>query len=221
MTHYSIVPRLCELGVKVSFILGLSLFAAHAEANDATQRLKVTRHLVIIDRLVDGDWTFAASGTFVKTDDGSYAVVTAQHVVDAEVPLRICGDVRRKSCVVSDKFVNPTEGSDVAYILDVDELPVVPARLSLSDLRTGDDVTFVSLPKGFLVVSNGTIVGPSGEKSYRMLGYCDSGSSGGGLFDSRGRLVGVISAFYVNQIYNDLGIEMYSPVNVMCNVYEL
>lgn len=219
----SLAYRFCGLSCKLIFLGALAFFAKRAECSEEeTHRLKVSRHLVTIERMNDvGDWTFLGTGTYAKLPSGHNVVITAQHVVDSEMPLRICGDIRRQDCVISVLFEQVNSDADIAYIYNVESLNVLPTKIKENSIRTGDNVTFVSLPLGALVIAPGVIAGPSGPESYRMLGYCDRGSSGGGLFDEKGRLVGVISAMFMSQIDNDLGLEMLVPAHSLCNIYEL
>jgi cytochrome c-type biogenesis protein CcmH/NrfG len=83
-------------------------------------------------------------------------------------------------------------------------VPAVPLRLS-TDLRVGERVYAIGAPQGLeLSISEGLISGLrlfDGRRAIQTTAPISAGSSGGGLFDDRGRLVG-ITTFYANDGQN-------------------
>lgn len=84
-------------------------------------------------------------------------------------------------------------------LLQVDGLATRPApRRKLSELAVGEPVVAVGNPLGFgLAASSGIVVatpGQSGQSRFITSAPVSPGSSGGGLFDLSGRLVGITAA---------------------------
>jgi len=128
-------------------------------------------------------------------------VITNRHVVAGATILRVRQGART--------WVATAAGPDSTHDLvrlRVPGLtaPTVPLRLS-TDLRIGERVHAVGAPQGLeLSLSEGRISGLrlfEGLRVIQTTAPISAGSSGGGLFDDRGRLVG-ITTFYANDGQN-------------------
>ncbi|MCZ8158842.1 MAG: S1C family serine protease [Rhizobiaceae bacterium] len=88
------------------------------------------------------------------------------------------------------RYLDPDE--DLA-VLFADTLTLPPLETaSRSSLQVGDKVFAVGAPQGLeRSLSEGIVSGIRGEKLIQTTAAISPGSSGGGLFDSRGRLVGI------------------------------
>lgn len=145
----------------------------------------------------EGDWrgVYRASVVAISAD----RVVTALHCVEninpADVKIRLA-DGR----TVSAAIIATSDRYDLAVL----QLPVgtglSPAETGDSSrLRIGDPVLALGFPSGLRTVSAGIVSGLQVDTdTYKGLIQTDAalnfGNSGGGLFDIRGRLVGVNTA---------------------------
>ena len=128
-------------------------------------------------------------------------VATNCHVVD-ESPndIRVYkGENRRavRNAPYAAEIVSGDRERDVC-ILSVPGLWAIPAKIrSVAELEIGESVYAVGTPKGLdFSISNGIVSqlrGKDGESAplIQTNAAISPGSSGGGLFDSRGRLVGL------------------------------
>lgn len=210
--------------VKVCMLLALAWLAGNSTEAEGKQPLSYLQHLVVIEGWRPAGWTFIGSGTAVQTEDGP-GVVTAWHVLEGEEVVRVCADLQRTTCAISVDFMRSSDPVlDVALAL-VPKAVGSPAKVSL-DVHAGDKVMTMGLPRGILVLAEGQVVTPEFAGMYRMLGWCDYGSSGGGVFDRRGRLVGVITAFAQQgvpqpnlSLFPDFPVVVEVPANTMCIVH--
>ncbi len=136
------------------------------------------------------------SGTYFKVG-GYYIVVTAQHVVGDSPFVLIEG--RNGETVYGQPILQGVE-TDVAIIL----VPEINSRRALRyktlqqprdiDRIVGRNVTYTGFPASHdLMTVDGQIAGY--ENGHIIIhSYAWPGSSGSGVFDMRGRLVGVVSA---------------------------
>lgn len=136
------------------------------------------------------------------------AVITNRHVAAGAAALRIRQGARTWEATVA--------GQDSTH--DLVELrvpgltaPAVPLRVS-ADLRIGERVYAIGAPQGLeLSISEGLVSGLrlfDGRRAIQTTAPISAGSSGGGLFDDRGRLVG-ITTFFANNAQN---LNFASPV---------
>jgi S1-C subfamily serine protease len=163
-------------------------------------------------------WTTIGSGTVVRKHNSLYmgpepkfAILTAQHVADYSqytTGMRACSDVNPYSCVSLTSYThgdNSSEkvtGKDWALVF-VKSLPVPmkPARVRSKPLVLGERVVILGHPWQDFLVSEG-ICGSKGTREGpmdRITSYAAPGSSGGGVFDRRGRMVGIVSGIAVHQ----------------------
>jgi hypothetical protein len=152
---------------------------------------RVSRSVVVIEVLDNPDSVIArGSGVVVAPE----LVITNRHVVDAGEIWRV--KQRDTSPRAYVKYVDPDH--DLAE-LSVSGLKAdsVPLRVSAS-LKVGERVYAIGSPRGLeLTLSDGLI---SGLREYQRgtliqtSAPISQGSSGGGLFDAQGRLVGITSS---------------------------
>ena len=172
----------------------LLLMCANAHAGEAEQVFKAVRDSVVTltaydeRREVDG----AGSGVVV----GPGRVITNCHVVQEAVAIRVrAGDKEWDASVAL-----MDTARDLCQ-LEVPGLKAPAAKIrSHRDVKIGEAIYAVGNPLGFgLAVSAGLVssIGPhKGELRLFSSAPISPGSSGGGLFDSRGRLVGITTGFY-------------------------
>ena len=144
-------------------------------------------------------------------------VVTNKHVLEGAVTVRVRQG--RKSWPATLTHLDPDH--DLAWLLTEGlKAPGVPVRRSLT-LEVGERVYAIGAPEGLeLTLSEGLISGLREYGEVRIIqttAAISHGSSGGGLFDAQGRLVG-ITTFLVKEGQNlnfalpgewVLGLEKY------------
>ena len=138
------------------------------------------------------------TGTYVKVGK-TYGILTAAHVVDAAELYIIEAGAYRTIATLLWK----DEESDVAFLVidkfdRLDPLKIATAR----NVDVGDELIYSGFPSMHQMLSFSCSV--SNEDYNGMLvvhGYAWFGASGSGFVDSRGKVVGVLSAVSVEDFY--------------------
>lgn len=122
-------------------------------------------------------------------------VVTNKHVVEHAFSLRVIHRSRVLPATLS--HVHPD--LDLCQ-LNVESLRAPTASLrDAGDLAVGERVFAIGAPLGFdLTISDGLVSGLrvlNGANMIQTTAPVSGGSSGGGLFDARGKLVGIVTCF--------------------------
>lgn len=189
-----------------------SLFSGRPPDHHATENMS---HTVVIERLVNDSWQLIGTGVAIKTpptwdnsivmDREKIGILTAAHIMTdlRFADLRAC-NIMKDSCVplenftsVADEDIIPNE-IDWAFVFT--ELPndVSPTKVRWETPEMGETLVHVGFPFGdpWVSVGNVSIV-------YRnvIVGNINiaPGSSGGGVFDAKGRLVGIVVAYDVQE----------------------
>ena len=148
---------------------------------------------VFVVEVLDENGSLVATGSAVAV--ASDQVVTNKHVIEAGAAFRIKRGSRTWPAAVT--YVDPDH--DLGR-LTAEELkaPAVPVRLS-SVLTVGEHVYSIGAPEGLeLTISEGLISGLREFEQVRLIqtsAAISHGSSGGGLFDAQGQLVGITTFF--------------------------
>jgi S1-C subfamily serine protease len=186
LEHWS--PILLTLGG-----LGL-LYGAHGPAGavDANELFRqVAPSVVVVRKIQDGRAVAEGSGVVIAKD----RVVTCAHVIEAHDSIVVTRLGQQWPATVESYDRN----RDLAE-LSVAGLGSPAVRASSAAPKVGQRVYAVGAPMGLeLTLSEGLISGlrpvPSEQRPIIQTSAAISpGSSGGGLFDARGRLVGIASA---------------------------
>ncbi|MBI3938699.1 MAG: trypsin-like peptidase domain-containing protein [Betaproteobacteria bacterium] len=132
------------------------------------------------------------SGVFMRKD----LLVTNCHVI-ARGKVFMVGHGKKR---LPARLVGYDADKDLCA-LDVQGLNVAPARVGdAKTARVGQRVYAIGTPEGFeLTLSEGLISGlreADGGRYIQTTAPLSEGSSGGGLFDSNGRLIGITSFVY-------------------------
>jgi tetratricopeptide (TPR) repeat protein len=148
---------------------------------------------VFVVEVLDGNGSLVATGSAVAV--ASDQVVTNKHVIEAGVAFRIKQGSRTWSAAVT--YVDPEH--DLGRLTAVGlKAPAVPVRPS-SVLTVGEHVYSIGAPEGLeLTVSEGLISGLREFEQVRLIqtsAAISHGSSGGGLFDGQGNLIGITTFF--------------------------
>jgi S1-C subfamily serine protease len=163
-----------------------------AETKASPQELfkRLAPSVVVIEVLdVNNSVVGRASGVVVRPN----LVVTNRHVVDAgEIWIVKQGDKTSRAFLI---WIDPDH--DLAQ-LKADRLDASPTALRLSStLAVGERVYAIGSPRGLeLTFSEGLISGLRKYENGQVIqtsAAISPGSSGGGLFDAQGRLVGITS----------------------------
>jgi len=176
--------------------------------------MKVSAVSFEVDHAVFG-WIPVGSGTIVKSH-GIYRLLTAAHVADIskEHATRVCGflDLEKEGCVTLDSIgyvTRPNDFDDWA-IFDLPKKPKKTKAAKISaQLKTGQEVWLLGCPsRDCNVVTRGMVSdGESFSNAALLQAYALPGSSGGGVYNHKGDLVGVISAI-------GIGLEQFDPTRV-------
>ena len=151
--------------------------------------------------------------------DPSGIIVTSLHVVrgDLEAEIRLAnGDIYDDVAVI-----DVDERKDI-LLLKIKAFGLTSTPIGNSDLmRPGDNVTLIGSPEGLdLTVSTGIVsairdisaVSDSGEEGYRLIqttAAASSGSSGGGMFNDSGELIGIVTS----KIMEAENVTFATPMN--------
>lgn len=191
--------------------LFISLFASTAQALTPAQIFAKVKDSIVVVLVEDekGETTAFGSGVYLP----SGLVATNCHVIETANSASITykgnsypaslygGDIDRDTCLLS-----------------APGLPAKPATLGQSvTMNVGDPAYAVGSPKGFeLTLSDGLISGVRGgfPPTLQTTAAISKGSSGGGLFNSKGQLIG-ITTLYIDdsqQLNFSMPIEWYAQI---------
>jgi Flp pilus assembly protein TadD len=152
---------------------------------------RVSPSVFIVEALDSGGKVVAfGSGVAVAPDQ----IVTNHHVIDKGISVR----VRRGQTKWPAKVTHDSAGHDLSR-LQVEGLQAIAVQVRKSStLEVGERVYAIGAPEGLeLTFSEGVVSALRDFSDGRIIqttAPISSGSSGGGLFDTQGRLVGITSA---------------------------
>lgn len=152
--------------------------------------------------------TSMGSGALIKYKKKE-AVITAAHVVEGSSKVIVSTD----SQTVLAKVIYFDKESDIAILMPEEKLDRKPILWSVSDLYYGQEVVYTGFPNGYDNLSiKGYVSGSMGDRIV-IHSYAWGGASGSLVIDSKGKVVGVVSAidlaqgvFGMPQIVEDLVI---------------
>ena len=152
------------------------------------------------------------SGTLIK-HKGNTFVITARHVALAQTPnpkRYACSTVTEHCTLLSDSMLielqlRPSLSKDFALYLVDGALPgTFPTVISDDNPFIGDPIWISGMPWGHHPwISGGSIAWLFGEGKDKLLGidsFAASGSSGGGVFNTNGELIGITVAIEVSPL---------------------
>ena len=180
---------------------------------------RVRRSVVTIRVMVDGRQTAGGSGAVIGVDrQGVFYVVTNRHVVDTSVDpdARLHYEAEFENGARFDVGLDFVSRRADLALLAVRGMPLwgrpVPMRRR-ADLRVGEAVYAVGSPLGLRHTFTSGVVSALRAERLQTDATVHSGSSGGPLFDSRGRLCGVVTSAHLAKdfsfaLYADTVLEM-------------
>jgi tetratricopeptide (TPR) repeat protein len=148
---------------------------------------------VFVVEVLDENGSLVATGSAVAV--ALDQVVTNKHVIDAGATFRIKQGSRTWPAAVA--YVDPDHDLGRLTVEGL-KAPAVPTRLS-SALTVGEHAYSIGAPEGLeLTISEGLISGLRDFEQVRLIqtsAAISHGSSGGGLFDVQGQLIGITTFF--------------------------
>jgi len=195
----------------LSFIL-LALFACHPESgfggsgNNKQVIKTIIKESVVIQVDLDG-WKPIGSGTLIKDSRIGWGIVTAEHVANAmpENKKRACFIEAPEECAELDDFYLDNDDSmksDWAiYPIEAAPKGMRPANISHENVEVGDDIFQVGCPEGRVAFVNPGMISWVYNDLYIANGFALPGSSGGGVFNQKGYLIGITIA---TPIFNNI-----------------
>ena len=143
------------------------------------------------------------SGTLFEVDD-HYLVFTAAHVINGMPVVQIAG--RNGETVFGTTILTATN-VDMAIVLvpemnSREPMPYRPRGHEDIDDMVGTEVTYTGFPSHHDLLTIDGVIASEEEGNLVMHSYAWPGSSGSGIFDMRGRFIGVVKAV-------DIGVWSY------------
>ncbi len=166
-----------------------------------------------------------STGSGVMINDKQ--VVTNQHVVAGVVGKTV--DVAfpfDKDTEIEGRIVCSDEDLDLA-IIELDEVPreAKPVQLSAKLPLNGADVFAIGYPMGIgYSFTKGVVSSPEVESKYSSFSFIQfdaavsPGNSGGGLFNDKNQLIGIVSQKIVAQGAENIGMAI--PTSVLLDYFE-
>lgn len=139
------------------------------------------------------------SGSYVKYEN-HYLVITAAHIFSS-VGTDLTGTLTQIEVAEGQHFdasiVYIDRTTDIAVVRLPNRLPdITPARLSIPsepNVNVGDAIVYTGYPSHHnRLTIYGRLAGYASNGDFVMHSYAWPGSSGSGVFDSRGRLIGIL-----------------------------
>jgi S1-C subfamily serine protease len=202
-------------------VIALVLAVVAAIAIDRYYKWVRTETMVNNRRAVATLTTFDASGRAVEQGTGFFitnngVLVTAYHVVKGAATIR--AHLPSGAYYLFKGIRAADEKADNAVLqFDATDTPSVRALGDSDRLRVGDEVYAIGTPSGLEgTVSMGTISNPVqeiGDRSYiQFTASISPGSSGGGLFDDEGEVIGITAALVAAPNAENLNLAV--PINI-------
>ncbi len=177
----------------VGAVYFLAILPVPGHALTPGQVFDKVKDAVVVVKALDDQGAVKGQGSGVLLSSGK--VATNCHVVEGGVSYQVG---RGKQLVPATLYAE--DGDKDICLLDAKGIEGKPAQLGkATDLKVGDPVYAVGAPQGLeLSLSDGIVAQLRGEPSplIQTTAAISSGSSGGGLFDKEGRLVG-LTTFYL------------------------
>ena len=191
-------------------------FSNNAKAIEAAEQSVVMLYCYDSVEMTDDHLIATGSGVIMYDDT---TIVTNCHVIKGAVAVRVVTE-QDLSYDVAGVLAYDTD-KDIAVIRIGENSGLTPLLLGDStEVMKGEAVVAVGSPLGIKnTVSTGVLSGRVYEDGIDVLQFTapiSSGSSGGALFDDKGKLIGITYASYIEGQNLNLAI----PIEVVTNVYK-
>ena len=151
------------------------------------------------------------SGTLVRDDDMGLGILTAQHVAEAldGFTYRACRLDDDTNCIVLGSYImdsrNDLAGDWAFYPIKEAPKKSRPAKIGKRP-KIGDDLILAGIPNGSPLIVEGSVSWDAGP-GLVVHGFAYPGSSGGGVFNEDGELIGLTVAIPI--LHDPLGFPTY------------
>jgi len=202
--------RLLKIGVILLLLLGSSCFAVDlpelSKCDVCTKVLKVSKKSLIAnsrDSAVmvhsTSPWGKATGTGGYFTYKGRHLIITASHVIQAPmgVTIEAAGEYVTATVVYNDSI----EDIAVLVIPELETKKAIPLRVAPENsLEISQEVFYSGHPNmdGLMTIA-GAVMSITDYDDIFIDSYAWPGSSGSCVFDSKGRLVGVVSAISIGE----------------------
>ena len=185
-------PLKAEHAIELALLLTVALFAFDAQALSPSEVFNKVKDSVVVVRTIDAKGNTIAQGSGVLLPSGK--IGTNCHVVKNGASFQVGGG---KQFVIAIVW-GIDEDKDIC-LLEASGLTAKPAQLGQATrLKVGAPVYAVGAPRGLeLSLSDGIVSQLRGGPPpfIQTTAAISQGSSGGGLFDAEGRLVGFTTLY--------------------------
>jgi hypothetical protein len=179
-------------GTGIVLFLATALVPAGAGAKTPEQIFQQASQSVVVIHSADADGNLINQGGGVVT--ARELVTTNCHVIEGAASIEV--HFRQQTYAASPASVN--EDRDLCQIR-VPQLPAPRVTLNTGRVRVGQRVYAIGAPEGLeLTLTEGLVSSLrefDGSQYIQTSAGISQGSSGGGLFDTEGRLIGITSFF--------------------------
>jgi tetratricopeptide (TPR) repeat protein len=175
--------------------LGALLLSLAAHAEDGARIFAQASPSVVTVVVLDEAGTVEGTGSGIAV--GAGRIVTACHVVEDATRIEVRGGTESGKAA---SLIGMDRPNDLC-LLQAPGLTSVPAKLRAVDSSlVGEEIFALGNPLGLgLAISKGNVAGLRNDDGIsRIIGTApvSPGSSGGGIFDSSGRLIGITTAVF-------------------------
>lgn len=175
---------------------------------------------------IAGEMVSSASGTYIKYGEKHYILTVNHAIVGPCILTKIVVDGYLYDCI---RYVLSDHLTDY-LIMEVQEIPnriavVVPGLVPadsqwLNSLAILKEVVYTGYPNGLGPLTfRGTIVGHDGDSLFYIHSFAWAGSSGSGVFNSEGRLIGYILAINVGS--TEYGFDVLEDVVIVVPLFNI
>ena len=198
------------------------LGAADADALTAAQIFQAVSPSVWVVKAIHSAKGDGAQGSAVVI--GKRTLATACHVVQGAISVTVTHSAGEQQVTVLRTTTDPDPGRDLCVLTtDADMTAPAVEIAPLETVRVGDPVYAIGSPLGLeLTLTGGLVSGLRADakgvvNSIQASAVVTHGSSGGGLFDAKGRLIGITVAS-ANETSQALGFAV--PAQALLNLPE-
>lgn len=212
MPYVIVLILICILAFFTSYVL-----TQVSSFSNSPQKIKEASASVVLVKCYDGDGNLYCTGSAFSAFQNDI-FITNYHVI--EETKRIIALTEDGSSFGIDTVLAFDSQKDIAILKASNSTGILPLDIGSSDsLEKGQKVVAIGSPLGFLnTVSSGVFSGYNMNGSPEKLQFSASisqGSSGGALFDDRGRVIGITCGSYVDGQSLNLAVPIQQVVELM------
>ena len=203
------------IGIVLSICLAMTAAFADSFCNDANEINRAALSVMMLE-VLDSNMNPVATGSGFVAFDNRH-LITNYHVIEGASMVIAYSDVGEKYIITDADVVDPDK--DIAIVEFYSPTDLVPLRLNeTGSVIRASNVVAIGSPKGFSnTITKGTVSAvfeSSGVRYIQFDASISSGSSGGGLFDDDGSVIGITTMSY------DDGQGINQNLNFAVNIIE-